>query len=139
MCIGPDEGCQLVPDPIAPIDMTLVSLDPTRMPTSLPDMTISGPMLIPPIPGMLSMPFMFLRGLLLSRRAFTFRHSGHVHPRHIHARHVTHLMFLRGLLLSRREFTFRHSGHVHPRHIHARHVAHLVFLRGLPLSRYFLL
>ena len=57
MCIGPEAGCQLVPDPIAPIDMTLVSLDPTRMPMSLFIITISGPMFIEAIPGALSMPF----------------------------------------------------------------------------------
>jgi hypothetical protein len=57
MCIGPDDGCQEVPDPIAPIDMTFESLDPTRMPMSLPDITISGPRFIEPIPGMFSVPF----------------------------------------------------------------------------------
>ena len=57
MCMGPDDGCQVVPDPIAPMDMMLVSLDPTRMPVSFPFMTISGPMFIEPIPEMLSMPF----------------------------------------------------------------------------------
>lgn len=51
MCIGPDDGCQVVPDPIAPIEIMLVSLDPTRMPMSLPFITINGPMFIfiPPI------------------------------------------------------------------------------------------
>src|SRR6266540_2910040 len=44
MCIVPDEGCHEVPDPIDPIDMMLVSLDPTRMPRPLPFITISGPM-----------------------------------------------------------------------------------------------
>ena len=57
MCIGPDDGCQVVPDPIAPRDMMLVSLDPTRMPMSFPIMTISGPIFVEPIPGMFSMPF----------------------------------------------------------------------------------
>ena len=54
MCIGPDDGCQDVPDPIAPIDMMFVSLDPTRMPMSLSIMTIKGPIFIEPIsiPGM---------------------------------------------------------------------------------------
>jgi hypothetical protein len=55
MCMGPDDGCQDVPEPIAPIDMTLVSLEPTRMPMSLPFITSSGPMFmfIPPmsVPG----------------------------------------------------------------------------------------
>ena len=46
MCIGPDDGCQVVPEPMAPIDMMLVSLDPTRMPISFPLMTISGPIFI---------------------------------------------------------------------------------------------
>ena len=59
MCIGPDDGCQVVPEPIAPIDRILVSLDPTRMPMSLPFMTNSGPMFmfIPPvsIPGIAPM------------------------------------------------------------------------------------
>ena len=57
MCIGPDEGCQEVPDAIAPIDMTFESLDPTRMPMSLPDITIKGPRFIDPIPDVPSMPF----------------------------------------------------------------------------------
>jgi hypothetical protein len=57
MCIGPDDGCQEVPDPIAPIDMTFESLDPTRMPMSLSDITISGPRFIDPIWDVLSMPF----------------------------------------------------------------------------------
>ena len=57
MCIGPDEGCHDVPDPIAPIDMMLLSLEPTRMPMSLPDITMSGPMFIEPVPDM-SMPLM---------------------------------------------------------------------------------
>jgi hypothetical protein len=48
MCIGPD---QVVPDPIAPMDIMLVSLDPTRMPISLPFITINGPIFIfiPPV------------------------------------------------------------------------------------------
>ena len=51
MCIGADEGCQDVPDPIAPMDTKLVSLEPTRMLISLPDITSNGPMFIfmPPI------------------------------------------------------------------------------------------
>src|SRR2546430_13466943 len=57
MCIGPDDGCQVVPEPIAPMDMMFVSLDPTRIPMSLPFITISGPMFIELIPGVLSMPF----------------------------------------------------------------------------------
>src|SRR6266850_4438585 len=57
MCIGPDDGCQVVPDPIAPIDMMFVSLDPTRMPISLPFMTINGPISIERVPGMFPMPF----------------------------------------------------------------------------------
>src|SRR5689334_18162843 len=46
MCIGPDEGCQDVPDPIAPIEIRFVSLDPTRIPMSSPLITTSGPMSI---------------------------------------------------------------------------------------------
>jgi hypothetical protein len=57
MCIGADEGCHEVPDPIAPIDMMFVSLAPTRMPMSLPDITNSGPIFIEPIPDVPSMPF----------------------------------------------------------------------------------
>src|SRR5205814_7830694 len=57
MCIGADEGCQEVPDPIAPIDIKFVSLDPTRMLMSLPFITNSGPIFIEPMPGMPSMPF----------------------------------------------------------------------------------
>ena len=52
MCIGADEGCHDVPEPIAPIGIRFVSLNPTRMLMSLPFMTISGPMFIEPIPGM---------------------------------------------------------------------------------------
>ena len=59
MCIGPDEGCHEVPDPIAPIDMMFVSLDPTRMPRLWPFITINGPMFmfIPPMstPGIAPM------------------------------------------------------------------------------------
>ena len=57
MCIGPDEGCHEVPDPIAPIDEMLFSLEPTRTPMSFADMTISGPMFIEPVPD-ISMPLM---------------------------------------------------------------------------------
>src|SRR5207247_4282420 len=57
MCIGPDDGCQEVPDPIAPIEMMFESLDPTRMPMSLSDITSSAPMLVDPIPDVPSMPF----------------------------------------------------------------------------------
>jgi len=57
MCIGADDGCQEVPEPIAPIDMMFVSLEPTRIPISLPDITISGPMFISPVPDLRSMPF----------------------------------------------------------------------------------
>src|SRR6266705_2066149 len=46
MCIGPDDGCHEVPDPIAPIDMMFVSLDPTRRPISFPFITINGPLFI---------------------------------------------------------------------------------------------
>src|SRR6266496_3562273 len=61
MCIGPDDGCQAVPDPMAPIDVMLVSLDPTRMPMSLPFITINGPifMFIP----LMSMPGIWPMGL----------------------------------------------------------------------------
>src|SRR2546425_2882035 len=55
MCIGADEGCQVVPDPIAPMDIKFVSLEPTRMPMSLSVITINGPMFIEPIPGMFFM------------------------------------------------------------------------------------
>jgi hypothetical protein len=56
MCIGPDDGCHEVPDPIAPMDMMLVSRDPTRMPMSFSFMTINGPILMAPLPiaGILS-------------------------------------------------------------------------------------
>jgi hypothetical protein len=37
--------------------MTFVLLEPTRMPMSLPDITINGPIFIERIPGMFSMPF----------------------------------------------------------------------------------
>src|SRR6266849_5974096 len=57
MCIGPDDGSQVVPDPIAPMDMTFVSLPPTLIPMSLPFITINGPISIEPIPGMFSMVF----------------------------------------------------------------------------------
>src|SRR5437016_4182351 len=59
MCIGADEGCQDVPDPIAPMDIELVSLEPTRMLISLPDITNNGPMFIGPIPCLFSMPGIF--------------------------------------------------------------------------------
>jgi hypothetical protein len=49
MCIGPDEGCHDVPDPIAPIEITFVSLEPTRIPMSSPFMTTSGPISMPGI------------------------------------------------------------------------------------------
>src|ERR1051325_471115 len=49
MFIGPEAGCQLVPEPIAPIDIRFVLLEPTRMPMSLPDITINGRMFIGPI------------------------------------------------------------------------------------------
>jgi len=57
MRMGPDDGCHDVPDPIAPIDMIFVSLEPTRIPMSLPLITISGPMLMGPIRPMSSIPF----------------------------------------------------------------------------------
>src|SRR6266704_1753717 len=59
MCIGPDDGCHEVPDPIAPIEMMFVSLEPTRTPISFAIITISGPTFIDPIPCILSMPGMF--------------------------------------------------------------------------------
>jgi hypothetical protein len=34
MYIGADAGCQEVPEPIAPIEITLLALEPTRMPMS---------------------------------------------------------------------------------------------------------
>src|SRR5512138_2779666 len=52
MCIGPEEGCHEVPETIAAIDVTLVSLDPTRTPMSSPVITISGPMFILPFMSM---------------------------------------------------------------------------------------
>src|SRR5438876_5288549 len=57
MCIGADDGCQVVPDPNAPMEMMFVLLEPTRIPMSLPFMTINGPMFIEPVPGMFFMPF----------------------------------------------------------------------------------
>ena len=54
--MGPDEGCHDVPDPIARIDIMLVSLDPTRTPMSFPFMTINGPMFI-------FIPLMFMPGI----------------------------------------------------------------------------
>lgn len=61
MYIGPDDGCHDVPDPIAPIEITLVSLEPTRIPKSSPLITINGPMsmLIP----LVSMPGIWPMGL----------------------------------------------------------------------------
>jgi hypothetical protein len=61
MCIGADDGCQVVPEPIAPIDMTLVLLEPTRIPISLPFITSNGPIVIDSFelaPDM-SMPFIW--------------------------------------------------------------------------------
>jgi len=55
--MAPDEGCHDVPDPIAPIGITFLSLDPMRTPMSFPFMTISGPIFIEPIPGIPSVPF----------------------------------------------------------------------------------
>src|SRR5215207_9644855 len=43
MLDGPDEGCHEVPDPIAPIDIRLCALEPTRMLMPSPDITISPP------------------------------------------------------------------------------------------------
>src|SRR5438128_2156651 len=63
MCIGPDDGCQVVPEPIAPIDTTFVSLEPTRISMSLAFIIISGPMFMDPIPCMLSMPGIFIPGM----------------------------------------------------------------------------
>ena len=54
--MGPDEGFYDVPDPIARIDIMLVSLDPTRTPMSFPFMTINGPMFI-------FIPLMFMPGI----------------------------------------------------------------------------
>ena len=59
MYIGADDGCQEVPEPIAPIDITLWSLEPTRMPMSSFFITTSGPMFIDPMPFVVSMPGMF--------------------------------------------------------------------------------
>jgi hypothetical protein len=41
MCMGPDDGCHDVPDPIAPIAMTFVSLEPTPMPIPSAAITMS--------------------------------------------------------------------------------------------------
>ena len=54
MCIGADAGCQEVPDAIAPIDMKLVALEPTRIPISLPDITMSEPIFIICISGVIT-------------------------------------------------------------------------------------
>ena len=51
MCIGPDAGCQVVPDPTAPIEIVFLSLDPMRIPMLSPAITINGPMLMGAIPG----------------------------------------------------------------------------------------
>lgn len=56
MYMGADEGCQEVPDPIAPIDIVFLSLEPTRIPMSSPFITTSGPMFI-------FMPAMFMPGI----------------------------------------------------------------------------
>src|SRR5215813_11504135 len=73
MYIGPDDGCQAVPEPIAPIDMTFVSLEPTRIPRSLPIMTISGPMFIEPMPCIPSIwPIAFGDGLAIGIGMFIF-------------------------------------------------------------------
>src|SRR6266536_4816101 len=57
MCIGPEEGCHEVPEPMAPIDIMFPSLEPTRIPMSSPDITINGPMFVVAIPGMPAMSF----------------------------------------------------------------------------------
>ena len=44
MYIGVDDGCQAVPDPIAPIGMMFDSLEPTRTPISSPDITSREPL-----------------------------------------------------------------------------------------------
>src|SRR6267154_5741834 len=59
MCIGADEGCQEVPDAIAPIDRRFLSLAPTRILISLSVITNSGPIFIEPIPCLFSVPGMF--------------------------------------------------------------------------------
>ena len=53
MCIGAEEGCQDVPEPIAPIDIVFLSLEPTRTPMSSFVITIKAPMFMDPvcIPG----------------------------------------------------------------------------------------
>src|SRR5438105_2602624 len=48
MCIAADEGCQEVPEPIAPIDIKFLPLEPTRIDMSLSVITISGPMFVAP-------------------------------------------------------------------------------------------
>ena len=42
MNIGVDDGCHEVPDPIAPIEIKFVSLEPTRIAMSSPDITSNG-------------------------------------------------------------------------------------------------
>ena len=58
MYIGVEVGIHDVPEPIWPMDIMFVSLEPTRTPMLSSDITISGPMFIDPLPGMPSMPFM---------------------------------------------------------------------------------
>src|SRR5512138_1651524 len=73
MCIGPDDGCHDVPDPIAPVEIRFVSLEPTRIPMSSPSITTSGPISIEP---MSCMPSIWLmepeEGLALGIGIFMF-------------------------------------------------------------------
>jgi hypothetical protein len=59
MYIGADEGCQDVPDPMAPIDIEFFSLNPTRIPMSSPFINTSGPMFI-------LVPAVFISGIWLA-------------------------------------------------------------------------
>jgi hypothetical protein len=57
--IGVEAGAQEVPDAIWPIEITFVSLEPTRILMFWPDITSSGPISIEPVPGMPATPFTF--------------------------------------------------------------------------------
>jgi hypothetical protein len=66
MYIGADEGCHDVPDAIAPIDIVFLSLEPMRIPISLPFITNNGPRFISifmPVSGPGICPIEFPAGL----------------------------------------------------------------------------
>src|SRR5947207_244822 len=65
MFIGPEDGCQDVPDPIAPIDIRFLSLDPTRIAMSLSVITNNGPMFIGPILCLFPIPGIFIPGMFM--------------------------------------------------------------------------